>query len=129
MKSIKMLAALALSTSLSAHAYDLEPMSTTEIVKEASIVALFVVDYAQTRSIETFCDNRTNCHMKETNWIMGPHPNKPTVIGYFVGASVLHAAAVYIMPKAWREVVQDGTIGLELVVIGNNKRLGLSMKF
>jgi hypothetical protein len=125
-----LLASIALlSAAFSAQAYDITPMSTSEVVKEASIIALFAVDYAQTRNIENFCDNKTNCNMHETNWIMGPHPNKNVVIGYFIGASVLHASAVYVMPKAWREIVQDGTIALELVVIGNNKRLGLTVKF
>lgn len=86
--------------------------------------ALFVLDYLQTRSIQ---DCYPKCY--ETNPILGRNPSTNKVRGYFITAAVLHTALAYYLTPEYRKAFQEGTIALELIVIGNNKRIGLGMKW
>lgn len=97
--------------------------TTSEINKEAATMALFAIDYAQTKDI------KNHNGLYETNKLLGLHPSDTKIRNYFLGAAIGHVILVNALPSQYREYVQDGTIGLELVVIGNNKRIGLNVKF
>lgn len=107
-----------------ASAYEPAPLTDTEITKEVVIAGLFVVDAAQTMQLK---HHRTTLH--ETNPILGPKPSDKKIIAYFTTVFLVHVGAVYLLPPEYRSYLQDGTIGLELVVIGRNKSLGLDIKF
>lgn len=98
--------------------------SSVDTARQLAITSLFVVDYMQTRTIQ---DCYPSCY--ETNPVLGRNPSANRVRGYFVTAAVLHAGVSYFLSPTYRKAFQEGTIALELVVIGNNKRIGLGMKW
>ena len=106
-----------------ANAYEPAPLTDTEIAKEVIIAGLSILDASQTMQIKNLP------HLEEKNPILGKHPSDKKIIAYFTTALLLHVGAVYLLPPAYRSYLQDGTIALEVVVIGRNKSLGMDIKF
>lgn len=94
-----------------------------DTARQAAVLTLFAVDAGQTLDI------KHHANLRETNPILGSHPTDSRVKTYFVLAAVVHTAASYYLTPEYRRYLQNGTIVLELAVIGNNKRLGLNIKW
>ena len=86
--------------------------------------ALLVVDWAQTRHIA-----RNPQLFYEKNPILGEHPSLGRVNTYFATVLVANYFITDALSPKWRTAYQAGLIGVELVVIGNNKRIGIKMDF
>jgi hypothetical protein len=86
--------------------------------------ALLVADWAQTRHIA-----KNPQLFYEKNPILGEHPSLGRVNTYFATVLVANYFITDALSPKWRTAYQAGLIGVELVVIGNNKRLGIKMDF
>jgi len=115
MKRIALLALLAL---LGAEARA-DPWTTTDTIVESGCVALFLIDWQQT------LDRR----YQESNPILGAHPSRAAVDGYFFGVIGVQVVAARLLPSPWRGVFQGITIGVEGRSVYNNWRLGAHAGF
>lgn len=98
--------------------------STRDQVLFSASSALLVADWAQTRH------TARNPHLfYEKNPILGRHPSLGRVNAYFVTALVANYFLTDALSPKWRTAYQAGLIGLEVYVIGNNKRIGVKMDF
>ena len=104
-------------------------LSNTEVAKEAAMVGLLIVDYAQTRSINGFCDDLVNCTVHETNPLLGGCPGAARTRNYFLGMIGAHIAITNLLPQEYRSAWQNAGLALEVVITARNARLGLRMKF
>jgi len=93
-------------------------------MREASYLALHVLDWGQTLDIADHPEK-----FYERNPILGEHPSRGEVNRYFAAGMVLHPVVSYLLPRPYREWWQYSTIGLEMVVVGNNARIGIGMGF
>ena len=101
-----------------------EPWSTQDKVLFGVSTTLLVADWAQTRTIAKNPDR-----WYETNPLLGKHPSVSRVNNYFATTLVANYFITdYLSPK-WRTRFQGGLIAVELVVVGNNKRIGIGMSF
>lgn len=92
--------------------------------REAAYLALHVADWGQTLDI---ADHPEKWH--ETNPVLGSHPSRGEVNGWFAATALLHPVVSYLLPKPYREMWQYGTIGLELYCVGNNYSVGIGYGF
>lgn len=97
--------------------------TTQDTYREAIVYIALALDATQTLDI------KRHQGMYETNPLLGKHPTDRKIIGYFLGVAAAHTGIAAILPTPYREYFQNGTIALELMVIGNNKRIGLSARF
>lgn len=97
--------------------------TTHDTQLQSAVLTLFLIDAAQTKDIKSHRD------LHETNPLLGEHPSDSRIKNYFVGAGLVHTGLAVILPQPYRGYLQAGTIALEVSVIGNNKRLGLHMRF
>lgn len=98
--------------------------STQDKVLFATSSVLLVADWAQTRHIA-----RNPDRFFEKNPILGEHPSVGRVNTYFATTLVLNYIVTDALPPKWRTAYQAGLIGVELYVVGNNKRIGIRMDF
>lgn len=92
--------------------------------KAAALATLTVADWAQTRTIARHPDQ-----WHETNPLLGRHPSVGEVDRYFIGASLIGAAALHAMPTRWRDYALTAGITIEALCVGNNLRLGIGIRF
>lgn len=98
--------------------------SATDIALEATVATVFLIDHNQTRQIK----NHPGLH--ESNIFLGKHPSDTHIRNHFLLAMVGHAIIVNAMgPGKLRTQFQAGTVAVEMIVIGRNKKLGLNIKF
>ncbi len=90
--------------------------SRTDTAVEASIGALMVADYLQTRQIVV--------DGMESNPVMGERGERMPPAVYFPAAAVAHLATARCLPRPWREVFQGVTIGWQLYAIRDNWSAG-----
>lgn len=84
---------------------------------EATTLALFAVDYAQTRQI--LADGREgNMLMDEAG--IPPEP-------YFLAAAALHVVGAAVLPQPYRRIAQGVTIGVQVGAIQANWHAGYSL--
>lgn len=114
------LAALLLSLSSLSYA---EPLSNEELVGTAVLLTTLVIDYKQTLDI------KNHPGMYERNPIMGRHPSDAEIRRYFGLAALGSVAMIYMLPKEYRMMFIGGAVTMQLVVIGNNKSIGLHTNF
>jgi len=86
------------------------------------VAALLVVDYGQTRDIANHNE------LKETNFILGEHPEARAISAYFVICLLLTAAAVLVLPETFGMVLLGGLTVLEGAVTWRNWKLGLKVR-
>lgn len=98
-------------------------------MNELIFLTLLTLDYGQTRDIAHACDGRINCTIHETNPILGAHPSNGAINRYFLTAAVAHAIITEVLPPDYRQPWLVATSALEVAVIGNNKRIGLHLRF
>ncbi len=106
-----------------------DPLTPAQYVAEVAYDAELIVDYHQTNNIVPFCYNKVNCTMREYNPLLGKEPEPARIRNYFVAGLVGHGVVTYVLPSKYRGMWQEGTLVIETVMIGNNKRLGLGFKF
>ena len=105
---------------LRCHASD---WSDSDKIRESVILTTLAIDYAQTRDIK-------NYNMAfEHNPLLGSHPSDGRIKGYFIVSAIAHVLIADQLAPKYREYLQNGTIAIELVAIGKNKRMGLHLKF
>jgi hypothetical protein len=92
--------------------------------REAVYLGFHVMDWGQTLDI---ADHPDRWH--ENNPLLGSHPSRGRVNRHFVLTALLHPVVSYLLPRPYREVWQYSTIGLQVVVVGNNARLGIGFGF
>lgn len=90
----------------------------------AALAAVTVVDWAQTRYI---ADNPDRFH--ETNPIMGRHPSIGRVDRYFATSILVGAVVLDALPSEYRDYAIKAGLVLEVLVVSNNARIGVGVKF
>lgn len=90
----------------------------------AALAAVSVVDWAQTRYI---ADNPDRFH--ETNPIMGRHPSIGRVDRYFATSVLVGAVVLDALPSEYRDYALKAGLVLEVLVVSNNARIGVGVKF
>lgn len=100
-----------------------DELSRDDILGTAAVLTTFAIDYRQTLDI------KNHPGMYETNPILGKNPTDRQVKQYFVGASLVTLAAVYLMPAEYRKYFIGGALVMQIYTVGNNKRLGLRATF
>lgn len=90
----------------------------------AALAAVTVVDWAQTRYI---ADNPDSFH--ETNPIMGRHPSIGRVDRYFATSILVGAVVLDALPSEYRDYALKAGLVLEVLVVSNNARIGVGVKF
>jgi|WetSurMetagenome_2_1015567.scaffolds.fasta_scaffold715445_2 hypothetical protein len=113
---MKRIALVALFVLLPAQARS-DAWTTTDTVVEAGCIALLLIDWRQT------LDRR----YQESNPILGSHPSRAAVDGYFMGVIVAQLLVARLLPSRWRSVFQGVTIGIEGRSVVNNWLLGASL--
>ena len=117
---MKLLMTLLMLISLNSHA---DEWTTTEVTKEVISVSLLSLDWMQTRDISN------HPGMYETNIIMGKEPRPRNINVYFSTVIIGHVFIADSLSSKYLNYLQNGTIALELVVIGHNKSFGLNYRF
>lgn len=118
-KTLMTITLLVLSISANAQSTD---WTTKDTIMQAAVTTSLVIDWHQTR--QAMADPQ---RYREMNPLIGHRAR--AVNQYFAGAIIGSAALAYVLPQPWRERVQAGQIGMELIVIGHNKALGLRVAF
>lgn len=90
----------------------------------AALAAVTVVDWAQTRYI---ADNPDRFH--ETNPIMGRHPSIGRVDRYFATSILVGAVVLDALPSEYRDYALKAGLVLEVLIVSNNARIGVGVKF
>ena len=90
----------------------------------AALAATTVVDWAQTRHI---ADNPDRFH--ETNPIMGRHPSIGRVDRHFATSMLVGAVVLDALPSEYRDYALKAGLVLEVLVVSNNARIGVGVKF
>ena len=92
--------------------------------KAASLAALTVADWAQTRNIARHPER-----WHETNPMLGRHPSVGDVDKHFAVASLIGAAALHALPTRYRDWALNAGLVIEAGCVANNLRLGIGIKF
>lgn len=120
--------AAVLCWSSAAVADDWDEWTATDTVFQASIGALILVDYVQTKRI---LNDPVVYNHQESNPIMATHGNglgvPPGV--YFAAVAGTHTLAVLALPKRWRRVAQVALLGVQAYTVTDNWMAGYSLSF
>ena len=120
MRLLRSLAAVLLAANLHAS----EPLSKADLIREGAVFAVSLADWGQT------LDNSDNPGLyREQNPLLGPHPTRGDVNGYFAASLVLHLIILRLLPERFRPAFQYGSIGWELAITAHNARVGVSVRF
>lgn len=118
-----LLAVLALAAGVApAHAGD--PWSPVDRQREAAYLVLHAIDWGQTLYIADHPDTH-----HEQNPLLGPHPTRGRVHGYFAATALLHVGLVHVLPARWRPAVQMLSIAIEAGTVASNWRAGVRLAF
>ena len=90
----------------------------------AALAAITVVDWAQTRYI---ADSRGRFY--ETNPLIGKYPSMRRVDTYFAASLLLGALVLDSLPTEYRDTALKAGLVLEVLVVSNNARIGVGVKF
>ena len=100
------------------------PWSKKNTILEITQQSILLIDLNQT--LQIIDDPRRY----ETNVVLGEHPSKDQVIGYFVLSGLIHAGISYVLPEPLRTGWQTSTIIVTLPCVIHNKfTIGLGIKF
>jgi len=91
---------------------------------QGAVVSALLIDMAQTLYI---ADNPNK--YSELNPLLGKHPSKEKVVGYFMGAIVLHTALSYALQDRERRWFQGCTLFIETGVVLRNVSLGIGFSY
>lgn len=107
----------------------LEPLTATESVLEAAVLASLAIDWAQTRDIVRWQRSTIPNDYHEKNVVLGQFPTKAAVDRYFALAAITHHAILRLLPHRWRTRMLVATLAVQLWAVGNNHRIGLRVQF
>ena len=124
MKKLLFVAALFAATVVHADQTPTKPFFASQPAEEYVFIAASMADMLTTLDI------KHHPNQYETNFLIGPHPNDATIVGYFVGVEALHAGVTYMLvngdaPKWVVKVWEYSTIGIETGAAVHNWRMGL----
>ncbi len=94
----------------------------TDVAMEATLAALVVVDWRQTR---WHLDHGGS----ELNPFMGDHPSAARLNATFAAGLVAHALVAHALPHPYRNYWQCVTIGWESATIAWNVRAGIRLRW
>jgi hypothetical protein len=98
------------------HATKAESNWTSENTdKQLAFTVLEIVDLGQTLYTSDLYDDR-----HEINPFLGRYPSKDKITRYFAICIVGNAIIAYLLPPKWRDWWQNGSIGLEVIMVTNN---------
>jgi hypothetical protein len=106
--------------------------SSGDGVRELTFASLLLVDCSQTLwMVGHPPDPRRPPPLwgDESNIVLGPHPNRLTVVSYTTGALAAHFTIALLLPRPYREIWQVTWIGVETAVVGMNYSAGLRLSF
>lgn len=118
----KILAAAVLAFATVAHAAD--DLTPGQMAMEAAYSLALLADRSQTMQIHD-----SGGKLREGNPLLGSDPSVARINRHFATWAVAHYLATRAVPTEYRKYWQGGSLAVELVVIGRNKRLGLNVKF
>lgn len=90
----------------------------------AALAAVTVVDWAQTRYIAD-----SNGRFYETNPVLGRYPSMRRVDTYFAASMLVGAIVLDALPTEYRDTALKAGLVLEVLVVSNNARIGVGVKF
>ena len=90
----------------------------------AALAAVSVVDWAQTRYIAD-----SGGKFYETNPLIGKYPSMRRVDTYFAASLLLGAIVLDALPTEYRDTALKAGLVLEVLVVSNNARIGVGVKF
>lgn len=90
----------------------------------AALAAVAAVDWAQTRYIAD-----SGGRFYETNPIIGKYPSMRRVDTYFAASMLLGAVVLDALPTEYRDTALKAGLVLEVLVVSNNARIGVGVKF
>jgi hypothetical protein len=108
----------------SAHAWEIEPWSKTDIALEAVCLGLIMVDWGQTLNS---ADNTER--YKEHNPALGNHPSRGRVNTIIPLSMIAHAGIAHVLPGKWRKAWIVSTIAVEIRAVRQNHSVGLKVTF
>jgi len=94
----------------------------TDKILETSYLVLHTVDWLQTRNADWD-------RFYERNPILGKKPSTSEVDLYFLLTVLLHPLVTHIIPQKYRLYWLIPTIGMQVIVVGNNFRIGMGINF
>ena len=119
----KLLSIILLVLSVNTYA-DSREWTKEEKLWGATAGALLAADWATTRNMT----HRYNEAYHERNLLLGQHPTANTVNLYFLAVTpAVFLAADYF--SNYRKEILQATSLLELIIVGNNLRIGLKFQF
>jgi hypothetical protein len=87
-------------------------------------MALTVADWGQTRMIA-----RNPQTYRELNPILGSHPSVGKVDAYMIGYLLTQYAIAECVPEPWKTLLLSQVIMVQAKAVGNNKSIGLQIRF
>lgn len=121
MKSSLLIASLALHSSLS---FAGDEWRTQDTILQSLYTTALLLDCAQAR-------NATNNYEKyyEANPLLNKEPSKGRINNTCLATGLGHFAISYALPHDWRTAWLLTSITVEVLVISNNRRIGLKFEF
>lgn len=96
--------------------------------RQLALTALMVADMGQTLGLAQHYDDPVN-PTYEQNPILGKHPNREAVEGYFAVSALVALGIAYALPEKYRAPFQKFYIGYESAITMRNLGIGVQMKF
>lgn len=100
-----------------------DPWTDEQKAMGYALVVATVVDWAQTRYISD------HPIFHETNPILGKHPSIGRVNNYFAASLLGGALVMDALPTEYRTMALKAGLVLEVLVVSNNARIGVGVKF
>jgi hypothetical protein len=97
---------------------------TKDTYYQGAVIGTLLIDMAQTIKI---ADNPDKYY--ERNPLLGEHPSKEKVVGYFMGGIIAHTAIAMALPPNYRRIWQCVWIGVESLAIYHNYSVGVKLEF
>lgn len=101
-----------------------DPWSRHDKLRHTFLTTTLLIDYSQTVYI-----SENTSKYDETNLLLGKHPSKDKVIGYFAASSMTFLYIADKLPTKWRKVYQFIVIAFETFVISHNVRIGIKLSW
>lgn len=100
----------------------------TDTVVETAVLVAMYCDWRQTREFARtpFPEGK---ELVERNPFLGEHPSPASINRFFAGCAVLHVWLAMQLGPEWRHRWQGLQLGISVVCIANNAKLGVRLKF
>lgn len=101
-----------------------EPLSKADKYREATFIALVLVDWRQSSMIPKYPDK-----WAEQNPLLPYHPSQHQINNTAALGAVVHAVITYALPVRFRPAWQYVTIGAEASNVGRNAYIGMRIAY